>query len=251
MQQNLAHSERLASIGRFAAGVAHEIGNPVTGIACLAQNLKLETDNEDILETGDQIVGQTKRIGRIVDSLVRFAHAGRQEAERDHGPVCLFECVDEAIHLISLDTRGKQQTYINDVPKNLIVSGNGQQLLQVFVNLLNNASDASELNDRIWLDANADEERVIVRVTDEGSGIEPELKAQLFEPFFTTKEPGKGTGLGLTLVYNIIEDHYGSIDLISPANNKQNKGTQIVITLPGIQAANVLEVGQCDNGEAL
>ena len=73
LANKLAHQERLASIGRFAAGVAHEIGNPVTGTACLAQNLKLETDAPEILETGDQIVEQTRRISRIVQSLVRFA----------------------------------------------------------------------------------------------------------------------------------------------------------------------------------
>ncbi len=251
MQQNLAHSERLASIGRFAAGVAHEIGNPVTGIACLAQNLKLETDNSEILETGDQIVGQTKRIGSIVDSLVRFAHAGRQEQGREHRPVLLRGCVEEAIHLISLDTRGKQQSYINDVPASLTVSGNSQQLLQIFVNLLNNASDASELYDHIWVDAEEDEGVVVVTITDEGSGIAPELQQQLFEPFFTTKEPGKGTGLGLTLVYNIVEDHYGSIDLISPANNKQNKGTQVVITLPGHIPAVGRDTSQSEHGEGL
>lgn len=251
MQQNLAHSERLASIGRFAAGVAHEIGNPVTGIACLAQNLKLETDNPDILETGDQIVGQTKRIGSIVDSLVRFAHAGRQEQVREHSPVNLRDCVNEAIHLISLDTRGKQQSYVNDVPEQLTVSGSSQQLLQIFVNLLNNASDASELYDHIWIEAEEEEGVVCVRVTDEGSGIPPELQQQLFEPFFTTKEPGKGTGLGLTLVYNIVEDHYGSIDLISPANNKQNKGTQVVITLPGHSPAVGRDTSQSEHGEGL
>ncbi|MCV6588845.1 MAG: ATP-binding protein [Marinobacterium sp.] len=251
MQQNLAHSERLASIGRFAAGVAHEIGNPVTGIACLAQNLKLETDNPDILETGDQIVGQTRRIGSIVDSLVRFAHAGRQEQTREHRPVNLRDCVNEAVHLISLDTRGKQQSYINDVPEGLIVSGSSQQLLQIFVNLLNNASDASELYDHIWIEAEEDEGVVVVRVTDEGSGIPPELQQQLFEPFFTTKEPGKGTGLGLTLVYNIVEDHYGSIDLISPANNKQNKGTQVVITLPGHIPTVGRDTSRSEHGEGL
>ncbi|MBY4678288.1 sensor histidine kinase [Marinobacterium arenosum] len=249
MQQTMAHSERLASIGRFAAGVAHEIGNPVTGIACLAQNLKLETDNPDILETGDQIVGQTKRIGRIVDSLVRFAHAGRQEPTREHQPVSLFECVAEAIQLISLDTRGKQQHYLNEVPPEIRVSGNPQQLLQVFVNLLNNASDASELNGRIWIDAWLEEEAVIVTVTDEGSGIPPELQKQLFEPFFTTKEPGKGTGLGLALVYNIVEEHYGNIEIISPANNKQNKGTQVVITLPCDMPAAGSDTARSEYGE--
>ena len=231
MQDKLAHNERLASIGRFAAGVAHEIGNPVTGIACLAQNLKLETGNEYILETGDHIVDQTKRISRIVQSLVRFAHAGRPDADREQLPVSLAQCAEEAIHLLSLDSHGKQQNYINQIPDNLRINGDPQQIQQVFVNLLQNASDASEDGDAIWLNAEENTETVTLRVTDEGSGIEAESQDRLFEPFFTTKDPGQGTGLGLSLVYNIIEEHYGSIEIISPANNKQKKGTQVVITL--------------------
>jgi len=235
MQDKLGHNERLASIGRFAAGVAHEIGNPVTGIACLAQNLKLETDNDYILETGDHIVDQTKRISRIVQSLVRFAHAGRPEAEREQVPVSLAQCAEEAIHLMSLDSHGKQQQYINQIPNDLRVSGDPQQLHQIFVNLIQNASDASPEGGRIWLHANENIETVELRVTDEGSGISAESQERLFEPFFTTKDPGQGTGLGLSLVYNIIEEHCGNIEIISPANNKQNKGTQVVITLPRLK----------------
>lgn len=235
MQDKLAHNERLASIGRFAAGVAHEIGNPVTGIACLAQNLKLETDNPYILETGDQIVDQTKRISRIVQSLVRFAHAGRPEADREQLPVSLAQCAEEAIHLLSLDSHGKHLQYINQIPDNLRIVGDPQQMHQVFVNLLQNASDASKNQDEIWLEAEETTETVILRVTDEGSGITDESKERLFEPFFTTKDPGQGTGLGLSLVYNIIEEHYGSIEILSPANNKQKKGTQVAITLPRLR----------------
>ena len=235
MQDKLAHNERLASIGRFAAGVAHEIGNPVTGIACLAQNLKLETDNSYILETGDHIVDQTKRISRIVQSLVRFAHAGRPEADREQLPVSLAHCAEEAIHLLSLDSHGKQQTFINNIPNNLRIIGDPQQMQQVFVNLLQNASDASEDMDHIWLDSEETTEIVILKVTDEGTGISDESKERIFEPFFTTKDPGQGTGLGLSLVYNIIEEHYGSIEILSPANNKQKKGTQVAITLPRLK----------------
>ncbi len=235
IEDKLAHNERLASIGRFAAGVAHEIGNPVTGIACLAQNLKLETDNSYILETGDHIVDQTKRISRIVQSLVRFAHAGRPDADREQLPVSLAHCADEAIHLLSLDSHGKQQQYINYIPDDLRVLGDPQQLQQVFVNLLQNASDASDEQGRIWLEAVEQTEMVSLTVSDEGSGIPEECQARLFEPFFTTKDPGQGTGLGLSLVYNIIEEHYGSIEIVSPANNKQKKGTQVVITLPRLK----------------
>lgn len=235
IQDKLAHNERLASIGRFAAGVAHEIGNPVTGIACLAQNLKLESDNPYILETGDHIVDQTKRISKIVQSLVRFAHAGRPEAEREQVPVSLAHCCSEAIHLLSLDSHGKQLRFINKVPDNLRVSGDPQQLQQVMVNLLQNAGDASDEGGLITISAATYNESVTLSVCDEGSGIPAELQGRLFEPFFTTKDPGKGTGLGLSLVYNIVEEHYGNIEIISPANNKQNKGTQVVITLPRLK----------------
>ncbi|WP_271273038.1 sensor histidine kinase [Aliamphritea hakodatensis] len=228
----LSHSERLASIGRFAAGVAHEVGNPVTGIACLAQNLKLETDSEPVLETGEQILTQTKRITRIVQSLVRFAHTGQGEEQEDHLPLNLHELISEAIHLVSLDTRSKQISFINETPAGMQISGDPQRLLQVFVNLLNNASDASEEQDEICIEAAYEEGSIVIRVTDQGSGISAEHQAKIFEPFFTTKDPDKGTGLGLSLVYNIIIEHYGSINIVSPANNKQNKGTQVVITLP-------------------
>ncbi|MGH1463194.1 MAG: sensor histidine kinase [Neptuniibacter sp.] len=241
IQDKMAHNERLSSIGRFAAGVAHEIGNPVTGIACLAQNLKLETDNRYILETGDQIVEQTKRISRIVQSLVRFAHSGQPHANREQLPVSISQCAEEAVHLLSLDSHGKQLKYINQIPNNVRINGDPQQIQQVFVNLLQNASDASENGDRIWLNTVENSEQVIIRVTDEGTGISTESQERLFEPFFTTKEAGQGTGLGLSLVYNIIEEHYGSIEIISPANNKQKKGTQVALTLPRLKEPEELD----------
>lgn len=236
LKDKLAHSERLASIGRFAAGVAHEIGNPVTGIACLAQNLSLETDQPEVLETGEQIVDQTKRISRIVQSLVRFAHTGQNINDIHPEPTNLQNCIAEAVHLVSLDTHARQQQFHNNVNISLLVEGDPQLLLQVFVNLLNNACDASPPDSHIYIDAEQHDQRIKLTITDEGSGIPMDIQDKLFEPFFTTKEAGKGTGLGLPLVYNILTEHYGSIEIISPANKKQNKGTQVIITLPGLQA---------------
>ncbi len=250
MARKLAHSERLASIGRFAAGVAHEIGNPVTGIACLAQNLKLETEQPEVLETGDQIVDQTRRITRIVQSLIRFAHTGRQEGPGHLEPVRVHDCIEEAIHLATLDRHGRQQHFINAVDPALLIQGDLQLLLQVFVNLLNNASDASPAESEIRIDSELNEHSSHILVTDEGSGISPEHQERLFEPFFTTKEPGKGTGLGLPLVYNIITQHYGSIEIVSPANKKQNKGTRVIITLPRLQHPVTPEQPEAD-GEGL
>lgn len=243
LANRLAHTERLASVGRFAAGVAHEIGNPVTGIACLAQNLKLETDEPEVLRTGSQILHQTSRITRIVQSLIRFAHTGSNDGHSEFAPVHLCQCIQEAIDLVRLDERGKDMLITNQVDESLYCDGDEQLLLQVFVNLINNACDASTERAKILIDASIHHDRLKIRVTDDGSGITPEHFPRLFEPFFTTKDPGKGTGLGLSLVYNIITEHYGTIEIISPANKKQNKGTQVIIQLPLRQSAICTSVG--------
>lgn len=231
LANRFAHSERLTSIGRFAAGVAHEIGNPVTGIACLAQNLKLETDQPEILETGEAIVEQTQRISRIVQSLIRFAHTGQTDSMNDAKPVALNSCIQEAIDLMRFD-EARRQIHIQTCLEDVVCSGDYQLLLQMLVNLLNNASDASPSHSTIFVSAKRVESWIEITILDQGTGIKPELQERIFEPFFTTKEPGKGTGLGLALVYNIITEHCGNIEFISPADKKQNNGTQVIIQLP-------------------
>src|SRR5690606_27315216 len=101
LEEELTHSERLASIGRLAAGVAHEIGNPITGIACLAQNIRDETSNDELRSMARQIIEQTDRTSRIVQSLVNFAHSGSNKADHNSEIVTIEECVEEAIALIS------------------------------------------------------------------------------------------------------------------------------------------------------
>lgn len=230
LEDRLVHSERLASIGRLAAGVAHEIGNPVTGIACLAQNLREEREGDaEIIETSQQIIEQTKRITRIVQSLMSFAHAGgRQQACE---PVCLAEVAREAISLLSLN-RDYDVQYFNLCDPQHWVEGDPQRLAQVLINLLSNARDASPAGGAIRVRTEASEQTVELTVEDEGSGIPKSIVDRLFEPFFTTKDPGKGTGLGLALVYSIIEEHYGLITIDSPADPQRQLGTRIRITLP-------------------
>ena len=123
LEQELLHSERLASIGRLAAGVAHEVGNPLTGIACLAQDLKFESQQPAVKEVAAQILGQTARINRIVESLVHFAHAG-QAGDGKQLPVDLFECIEEAIHLLSLQKDRPRIHYNNMMAPDTLVSGN-------------------------------------------------------------------------------------------------------------------------------
>lgn len=238
LEQELTHQERLASIGRLAAGVAHEIGNPVTGIACLAQNLRYDTSNPDSLETAEQIIKQTQRISSIVQSLVNFAHTGRDDPSQAFEAVTIRDCVDEAMHLLSLDNDAKRTQYHNLCPADLQVAGDYQRLMQVFINLISNAQDASDDVAHITVQARASDdrlhgERVHITLTDQGSGIDDTLREQIFEPFFTTKDPGQGTGLGLALVYNIISDLGGEISAESPIHDGDNiqQGTRFHILL--------------------
>lgn len=226
LEAELAHSERLASIGRLAAGVAHEVGNPVTGIACLAQNLLHEEDLEQVEQSALQILEQTRRITDIVHSLVSFSHGGTF-LDHDPRPCALGECVAESVRLVKLSSEGKQLEFCNAVDPDTVVHGDRQRLVQVFVNLLSNACDASRPGGRIEVTEHRASDDVIIEVVDEGSGIPEELLDRLFEPFFTTKPPGEGTGLGLPMVYNIIQEHSGSVSI-----HNRSGGACVRIRLP-------------------
>ncbi len=228
LEAELTHSERLASIGRLAAGVAHEIGNPVTGIASLTQNLLHESNDPQFLQEGlELILEQTRRISNIVQSLVNFSHGG---STRDYTPaaVDICHCIDEAVRLVRLSHAGKQLDYHIDCNPTLALSGDRQRIIQVFVNLLSNACDASQPGDSIAIRADHDGHYARIEVQDHGHGIPEEYQEKVFEPFFTTKEPGEGTGLGLPLVYSIIQEHSGSITL----HSDPGEGTRFVIRLP-------------------
>lgn len=232
LEEELTHSERLASIGRLAAGVAHEIGNPITGIACLAQNIRDETADDELRSMARQIIEQTDRSSRIVQSLVNFAHSGSNKIDHNSEVVNVEECIHEAIALISLDKKRKEISYVVNCKSNLQILGDSQRLLQVLVNLINNAHDASPAQSKITISGKLVSGAVQISVIDEGSGIPEEIRDRVFDPFFTTKEPGEGTGLGLSLVYSIVENLNGHIDIMSASTRKQNPGTRVILTFP-------------------
>ncbi len=230
LERELTHTERLASIGRLAAGVAHEIGNPVTGIACLAQNLRYDTDNPSSLQTADEILNQTRRITTIVQSLMNFAHGGDQHRER-RDVINVHDCIGEAVNLLSLDKDAKAMVFDNQCDPGLMAHGDYQRLLQVFINLINNARDASPANSSITFTSERQGQQLAITITDHGEGISERHLQHIFEPFFTTKETGQGTGLGLYLVYNIIEEMNGQISAASPAHHN-GSGTRFTVKLP-------------------
>ena len=235
LEAELVHSERLASVGRLAAGVAHEIGNPLTGIASIAQNMMAEADvgrsdnnePEAISEQADDILHQVNRINGIVRSLLTFSHA-ESTAESSREIVIIADSVNEALRLVCLSPDTRYFTFKVTVPDQVQVLGDPNQLVQVFVNLLNNACDASPKEATISVLGEVTEEQVIIKIVDQGSGIDASIREKIFEPFFTTKTVGHGTGLGLSLVYSIVSNHGGKVRI----DDEFKGGTQMILSLP-------------------
>lgn len=226
LEAELAHNDRLASVGRLAAGVAHEIGNPVTGIASLAQNLRHEDDPAVVSQSIEDIIAQTRRISDILRTLKSFSRGSRHLLQRE--TFRLAEVVGEAVHLLRLTQAHDRVRFETACPPDIVLTGNRQQLAQVLVNLLSNAADASQPGDRVDLLARSAGGEVIIEVMDQGLGIPEELKETVLEPFYTTKPTGQGTGLGLSLAHKIVEDHGGHLAIDSQAG----VGTRVVVSLP-------------------
>lgn len=229
LEDELTHSERLASIGRLAAGVAHEIGNPITAIACLAQELSEEFDQA----RATQILEQTDRINHIVQTLIGYAHAGTTPEPRQARPVNLLTVIEEAKRVLQLNPNARDVKFEIAVAPELNVLAERQRLVQVFVNLLSNAVDACAVDPaakgHISMTAKTLRDRVEVRIIDNGHGIPSAIADKVLEPFFTTKPPGQGTGLGLALAYSIVQDYDGSLQL-QPRRGKV-EGTEVLLRL--------------------
>ena len=224
----VVHQDRLASVGRLAAGVAHEIGNPLTGIACLAQNLAKEATDDDLRERLGLILRETTRIDAIVRVLLGYSHAGTSHGVAHREAVELRVCVDEAISLVRLSREARSVPCVQRVPAGLSVSGDHQRLVQVFVNLISNACDASPAGAPVTVEATAMSQGVTVSVCDHGTGMDEATRARMFEPFYTTKPPGQGTGLGLPLVASIVREHGGNLRV----HSGPGEGTTVEVELP-------------------
>ncbi|AXQ30924.1 PAS domain S-box protein [Solimonas sp. K1W22B-7] len=227
LEAELAHSARLASIGTLASGVAHEIGNPLTGITCVAQNLREEDDPGERLYGIEEILKQSRRISDIVQSLLTFARPASQES-RPLLRLDLSALVLEATRLVRLAPTARDIVFDSRLAPELWIEGDPARLTQVLLNLLGNAADASPPGGRVEIRAARGAGSVTLEVQDWGSGIPEALRERVFEPFFTTKDPGRGTGLGLPLAYRIVSDHGGSIGV----DSRDGVGTTFTVRLP-------------------
>ena len=226
LEAELAHSDRLASIGRLAAGLAHEVGNPLTGIMSITQNLLYEEPPPALRAGLEEILTQARRIDRIIRSLMDFSRRG--EARQESRPVDLARTLDEALALVRLTHKEKGIRFLVESEAGLTLQGDPQQLAQALVNLLANACDASPPRGVVAIHAHRRGSSIEVTIRDQGEGIPEAVRARLFEPFTTTKPPGRGTGLGLSLARAIVVAHGGEIEIES----EPGRGTLVRLHFP-------------------
>lgn len=226
-QQELLQKEKLASMGQLAAGVAHEINNPLGSILLFADMMYKETSSDDPHhEDLKMIIDETTRCKVIVSDLLNFAR--QQDVVTQ--PTEIHALMEQVIENVSLNPVFEYVQFVRQYDQDIpVICADPAQLQQVFINLFNNAAEAMEGKGEIRITTNKpDDECVVIQISDTGSGIPEEYLGKIFTPFFTTKALGKGTGLGLSIVYGIIKMHRGQISVKS----RPGEGTTFMITLP-------------------
>jgi two-component system NtrC family sensor kinase len=226
LEEQLQISEKMASIGLLAAGVAHEVNTPLTGISSFTQMLLQGADADDprtkVLE---KIERQTFRAAKIVNGLLNLA----RPAQVDSGPVDLHAVINDVLALLDHQFRtGSIQVRKELSASPIVVQGIEYKLQQVFLNLFLNARDAMPKGGWLSVITRVDGATAGVEIGDTGSGISAEQLSRIYDPFFTTKEIGKGTGLGLSITYGIVQEHAGTIT----CDSSLGKGTRFTLALP-------------------
>jgi two-component system, NtrC family, sensor kinase len=222
LETELFHAEKLAGLGSFAAGIAHDINNPLQLILGLAENLAQEKDLNAVHEQAREIIEAVKRTSAICRDLTRYA---RRNAAHDDVPVNVNQKIDEALKIARYAVTLQDITIVKHYDPRAIVKGNPDELLHVFVNLITNAVQAMAERGTLTLTTELVEGSVLATVTDTGCGIPKEFLPKIFDPLFTTKPAGKGTGLGLYNVMSVVSKMNGHIAVDSTVG----KGTAFKI----------------------
>jgi two-component system, NtrC family, sensor kinase len=222
-QAQLMHQDKMAGFGLLAAGIAHEVGNPLTSISTIVQVLERRNPDDYTKDKLSLVGGQLSRIQGIVRELTAFGRPASEERSR----FSIHEIVEEAMNIAKYYKGTKSRTIRVEVPQDLpILFGVRDQLVQVVFNLVLNAIDATQKGGLIEVVASRIENQVEVSVRDDGTGIDPAHQKRIFRPYFTTKK--QGTGLGLFVTQRIVNEYGGTVDFTSATG----RGTTFRFRLP-------------------
>lgn len=224
----IAQSEKLACLGTMVSGVAHQLNNPLSNVSSSCQILQEEFDSPDISykrELMGQIESEVDRARAMVQSLLEFSRLKEFKSK----PIQLKSLVDETLRLLQGNIPPRVEIEV-DIPETAWIIADKQRIEQVILNLVKNSIDAIPDEGRIYISArdNDDDKTVGIRIRDTGLGMEPEVIEKIFDPFFTTKEEGKGSGLGLFVAREIVQEHEGDISVESVVGS----GTCFTVRLP-------------------
>jgi len=235
LEQQLQHSEKMASVGLLAAGVAHEVNTPLAGISSYTQMLRQQVEPDDSRsQLLEKIEGQTFRAAKIINNLLNFSRSDRAEFQ----DLDLNKVVLDVLSLVEHQLDSARIKVVKELDLELpSVRGNENRLQQVFFNLIINALHAMRGGGWLTLATRCEEGNVVAEVRDTGHGIKGENIKRIYDPFFTTKGIGRGTGLGLSVSYGILQEHGGAIFV----DSMPGKGTTFRLTLPALRVAEAAE----------
>jgi C4-dicarboxylate-specific signal transduction histidine kinase len=224
--------DKLASLGEIATGVAHEVNQPLSYIKIILESTLNDLSNNqlDTTELNEEFQESLRQVSKITNIISHLRTFGRSDVA-SFDPVSLPGVFGDTMILMQERLRVKNISINKQIVDNLpMIYGNSVKLEQVFINLLQNSMDALEEKGKGEIDLVMEhaDDNVIVRFSDNGSGMPPGVFEKIFEPFYTTKEVGQGTGIGLAIVYGIIQEHKGSITCAS----EEGQGTSFTIKLP-------------------
>ena len=235
LQYKLIQSEKMAGIGTLASGIAHEINNPLAGILGMAEAILDENDLRKVNSYARDIVRYTLETTAIVKELLTYS---RQTQNESISTIDMAVILENSIKMAKHTVDFSSITIISDMKKGCWTSANAGEMQQVFINLIINAIHAmEEKGGKLILSCYKNDDSIKAVVTDTGIGIKKDYLSQIYNPFFTTKPVGKGTGLGLYVVYKIVTKYNGHIDVISD----EGKGTSFVLTFPIVESISIQE----------
>jgi len=233
--QKLFQSDRLASLGQLSATVAHEINNPISGVLNLAMLLDRVLKDDGIPQERipefkkylAQIINETGRVGRIVSDLLAFSRRSKPQSTNVDLNSVIKNTLSILRHRLELGNIGLTLCLSDTLPK---IECDSSQMQQVIINLVMNGAESCQYKGHgtVTIKTEQQDDFIVLDISDTGDGIPPEIMSKIFDPFFTTKGEGKGVGLGLSVVYGIVEAHGGDIEV----NSKVGEGTIFKVTLP-------------------